>query len=60
MGSNDFEVLSGWALSGTRTDALDGTGVGDDIFSWSFDGKYMRFAGKKIPVPRGRALSAGD
>ena len=57
--SHGFVARSGWALNGTRSDAADGTGVGDDMFSWSFDGAYIRFAGKCIAVPRGRPLAPG-
>lgn len=46
----------GWAMSGFRPDPAVGYGVGDDIFSWAFDGRVIRCAGRNYACTGRRNL----
>ncbi len=60
MEENDY-VRIGWALQGFACEGkLDGAGVGDDMLSWGYDGRSLRFVGREIEIPYSRPLRAGD
>ena len=57
-GSDDV-LRVGWAMSGFRPDPAVGVGVGDDIFSWAFDGKSVRTAGREWVCSGSTKITAG-
>ena len=50
----------GWAMAGFRPDPSVGAGVGDDVFSWSFDGQSVRTAARDFLCPNGQAFKEGE
>ena len=44
-------VRVGWGVQGMACEALDGTGLGDDMSSWALDGCSLRYLGHPLPLP---------